>query len=1025
MHWDRQSRLSTFFNSPERVSHRSSSILTRSSSPSSSHSDLPATLDTHQNANPVVLGVCAMDVKARSKAMREILIRLVERARGSIEVKVFGDKVILDEDVENWPRCDILISFFSTDFPLDKAISYVKLRNPFCINDLAPQALLWDRRLVGAVLDHLKVPTPPRLEVTRDGGPKIDPDLINLMKQRHGITLGGYQVTPEVILREDGDAIIIDGKVLEKPFVEKPVSGEDHNVYIYFKGGGGRRLFRKVGNKSSDLDPTLNHPRTDGSYIYEKFIDVDNSEDIKVYTVGKEYTHAETRKSPVVDGVVRRNTEGKEIRFITRLTEAEKAWATRICEGFGQRVCGFDMLRCDNGKKSQVIDVNGWSFVKGNNTYYGTAFIFRGISVSVHRGNVSWNIRSSEGMKFHALRGLIIVTRLAEVFLYYKAADILAALCMRLSSSPDRALPGAENMSVETPTWLLKANVTVYRHADRTPKQKLKFNFPIGEPWTQPFVTLLNGEKEEIILREKDQLNLIATAVEEAKRLGADGEELNKLTQLNNALFSKIDLPGTKAQLKPVYSKRQAGHVRRLTKLTLVFKWGGEFTHSARYQSRDLGENMKKDISIMNREVLQNVKIFTSSERRVIASAEIFAASLYDTQSPAYTMNTSSNSSSRSSTDGSTNGSGSYMNSPHPETPLTLIVRKDLLDDSNAAKDLMDDVKKRLKILLATCMKKEPVEVVKEVIELLGSFRDIMHRNFETMDVDKIQERWCAHLLLCMDFILPLIGAVAMSHGYSEKDGKSCLKIFVTLNRRNLTPHGCLSFTIPIKYCALHHRTFLFAIFDENGRRDPLQPHDRKLHELYGRAKALFDLVAPQEYGIDPDEKEEIGVLTSLPLLHNVVQDLEAARNNGGSSLTLYFTKESHIHTLVNLVLLSGLPIANRRIPELDYASHITFELYERNHGRGKSDKEYSIKISLSEGAHSSNVLDSTLDARHSLNVQSRRKLTQHLPYSLVIEKLSKHFHRLSELEDEDTGPDTPFETVEALPALDSGSEDV
>lgn len=38
-----------------------------------------------------------MDVKARSKAMREILTRLVERARGAIDVKVFGDKVILDE----------------------------------------------------------------------------------------------------------------------------------------------------------------------------------------------------------------------------------------------------------------------------------------------------------------------------------------------------------------------------------------------------------------------------------------------------------------------------------------------------------------------------------------------------------------------------------------------------------------------------------------------------------------------------------------------------------------------------------------------------------------------------------------------------------------------------------------------------------------------------------------------------------------------------------------------------------------
>lgn len=72
-----------------------------------------------------------------------------------------------------------------------------------------------------------------------------------------------------------------------------------------------------------------------------------------------------------------------------------------------------------------------------------------------------------------------------------------------------------------------------------------------------------------------------------------------------------------------------------------------------------------------------------------------------------------------------------------------------------------------------------------------------------------------------------------------------------------------------LKYCALHHRTFLFAIFGEreaepertldgsckDSKEKEKAPPQRKLHELYSRAKALFDLVAPQEYGIEPWEK--------------------------------------------------------------------------------------------------------------------------------------------------------------------------
>jgi len=63
------------------------------------------------------------------------------------------------------------------------------------------------------------------------------------------------------------------------------------------------------------------------------------------------------------------------------------------------------------------------------------------------------------------------------------------------------------------------------------------------------------------------------------------------------------------------------------------------------------------------------------------------------------------------------------------------------------------------------------------------------------------------------------------------------------------------------------------------------------LHELYARAKALFDLVAPQEYGIDTASKEEIGVLTSLPLLRKIVSILVEAKETSSSTAQFFFTK--------------------------------------------------------------------------------------------------------------------------------------
>ena len=88
----------------------------------------------------------------------------------------------------------------------------------------------------------------------------------------------------------------------------------------------------------------------------------------------------------------------------------------------------------------------------------------------------------------------------------------------------------------------------------------------------------------------------------------------------------------------------------------------------------------------------------------------------------------------------------------------------------------------------------------------------------------------------------------------------------------------------------------MFAVFDPhaNGQLVKLgsSKDDRRLHDLYGQAKALFDLVAPQEYGFDQAAKEEIAVLTSLPLLSQVWSDLEEAKKQEKSLASFYFTSD-------------------------------------------------------------------------------------------------------------------------------------
>ena len=129
--------------------------------------------------------------------------------------------------------------------------------------------------------------------------------------------------------------------MIEKPFLEKPVDAEDHNIYVYYPmsaGGGSKRLFRKVNNRSSEFYPDDNALRGHDptrSFIYETFLHTQGT-DVKVYTCGPVYAHSEARKSPVVDGKVMRDTAGKEVRYPVILSLEEKRIATKVA-GEGAR----------------------------------------------------------------------------------------------------------------------------------------------------------------------------------------------------------------------------------------------------------------------------------------------------------------------------------------------------------------------------------------------------------------------------------------------------------------------------------------------------------------------------------------------------------------------------------------------------------------------------------------------------------------------------------------------------------------
>ena len=639
--------------------------------------------------NLIKLGICAMPRKINNPHMKNILDNF--QSFEEFEIIIFTEDIIFKQEIENWPIVDALIIFYSDGFPYNKALKYINLRKPFLINDFEMQKVFWDRVKVLKLLEEANIPIPPHIiiegceneEINNDG--KINDlnnsfenekkverykkqinDLENeennkILDMKRIINKGNNNIekdnnqdsnstgrnkmkssdklreqsnyekrksflkSMENDLMEFDDHIEYHGKKLYKPFVEKPLNGDDHDIYIYYPpnlGGGHKRLFRKTKEYSSFYFPTINEIRRDKKYIYEKFLQTDGF-DIKVYTIGENYAHAEARKSPTLDGKVNRTPEGKEVRYPINLTPKEKEIARKIVIKFKQNICGFDILRYEGN--SYVCDVNGFSFVKGNKKYYEDCSIL--IREIVYKG-LKLPLRNNYANLVKA-----------------KAVNIYRTL----------KVPKLQRQTKEE----LRSIVAVFRHADRSPKQKMKLVIE-----DKIFLSLFdefgknNGEKGylgEIKLKKPKELKRVLSIVNEILEKKKEEKEIIctdinfyiKIFQIKMVLERNLNFDGLtrKIQLKPLkyeeYIDSSGNKKYIITKALMILKWGGFLTHTGSNQAKVLGETFrvrlyptsddeKTGLLRLHATYRHDLKCYSADEGRCLKTAANFLAGLLE-----------------------------------------------------------------------------------------------------------------------------------------------------------------------------------------------------------------------------------------------------------------------------------------------------------------------------------------------------------------------------------------------------------
>ncbi|XP_059952719.1 inositol hexakisphosphate and diphosphoinositol-pentakisphosphate kinase 1 isoform X9 [Mesoplodon densirostris] len=651
---------------------------------------------------------------------------------------------------------------------------------------------------------------------------------------------------------------------------------------------------------------------------------------LQVYTVGPDYAHAEARKSPALDGKVERDSEGKEIRYPVMLTAMEKLVARKVCVAFKQTVCGFDLLRA-NGH-SFVCDVNGFSFVKNSMKYYDDCAKILGNTIMrelAPQFQIPWSIPT-------------------------EAEDI-------------PIVPTTSGTMME-----LRCVIAIIRHGDRTPKQKMKMEvthprfFSLFEKHGGYKTGKLKLKRPEQLQEVLDITRLLLAELE--KEPGGEIEEkTGKLEQLKSVLEMYGHFSGINRKVQLTYyphgvkasNEGQDPQGEALApSLLLVLKWGGELTPAGRVQAEELGRAFRCmypggqgdyagfpgcGLLRLHSTFRHDLKIYASDEGRVQMTAAAFAKGLLALEgelTPILVQMVKS-----ANMNGLLDSDGDSLSSCQHRVKARL--HHILQQDAPFAPEDYDQLAPTgsTSLLNSMAIIHNPVKVCDQVFALI---ENLTHQIQERMQDPKSVDLQLYH---SETLELMLQRWSKLERDFRQKSGRYDISKIPDI-------YDC------VKYDVQHNGSLGLE----------------GTAELLRLSKALADVVIPQEYGISREEKLEIAVGFCLPLLRKILLDLQRTHEDESVNklhplysrgvlspgrhvrTRLYFTSESHVHSLLSVFRYGGLLDETKdaqwqralaylsAISELNYMTQIVIMLYEDNTRDPLSEERFHVELHFSPG---------------------------------------------------------------------------